>query len=161
MKNFVLFLFMLFSISVQAQNSARNAGVKIGVMAPGKQNAITDVSGVKVGHTTLIEGTSVRTGATAILPHGGNIFQQKVPAAIYVGNGFGKLAGVTQVKELGNLETPIVLTNTLSVSTAWEAVVDHTLQQQGNESVQSVNPVVGETNDGWLNDIRGRHITKA
>src|SRR6186713_3754168 len=128
MKNFVLFLFMLFSISVQAQNSARNAGVKIGVMAPGKQNAITDVSGVKVGHTTLIEGTSVRTGATAILPHDGNIFQEKVPAAIYVGNGFGKLAGSTQVMELGNIETPIVLTNTLNVATAIDALISFTLQ---------------------------------
>ena len=129
-------------------------------MPTGKLNAITDVAGVKVGHTTLIKGDSVRTGVTAILPHDGNIFQQKVPAAVYVGNGFGKLAGSTQIRELGNLETPIILTNTLSVATAMNAVIDYTLKQEDNANVFSVNAVVGETNDGYLNDIRGRHVTE-
>lgn len=133
-------------------------GIKIGVLTTGKMNAITDVSGVMVGHRTLKHNDNVRTGVTAILPHGGNIFQSKVPAAVYVGNGFGKLAGSTQITELGYIETPIVLTNTLNVSTAMEAVISHTLNQKGNEDVQSVNAVVGETNDGYLNDIRGRHV---
>ena len=135
-------------------------GLHIGVMTPGKWDAITDVPGVKVGQTTLVQGDSVRTGVTAIVPYDGNIFQQKVPAAIFVGNGFGKLAGSTQVMELGNLETPVVLTNTLSVGTAVEAVVQYTLGEKGNASVQSVNAVVGETNDGYLNDIRGMHVRK-
>lgn len=142
------------------QQRARDLGLKIGVLETGKYNAITDVKGVSVGHTTLIKDNHIRTGVTAILPHSGNLFQQKVPAAIYVGNGFGKLAGSTQVKELGNLESPIVLTNTLSVATAMDAVIDFTLKQTGNETVQSVNAVVGETNDGFLNDIRGRHVSK-
>lgn len=153
-------LFVFFSQSLTAQNRARDLGIKIGVMTPGKLNAITDVSGVKVGQVTLSEGSAVRTGVTAILPHGGNLFQEKVPAAIYVGNGFGKLAGSTQVIELGNLETPVVLTNTLSVATGIDAIVEYTLNLKGNESVQSVNAVVGETNDGYLNDIRGRHVKK-
>jgi D-aminopeptidase len=158
---YLLIFPFLFSLSMQAQTKrARDLGIRIGVLPTGKLNAITDVKGVRVGHTTLVRGDSVRTGVTAILPHDGNLFQQKVPAAIYVGNGFGKLAGVTQVRELGNLETPVVLTNTLSVATAMDAVIDYTLQQKGNESVQSVNAVVGETNDGWLNDIRGRHLKK-
>jgi len=123
-------------------------------------NAITDVAGVHVGHFTLIRGDDVRTGATAILPHPGNIFQEKVPAAIVVGNGFGKLVGVSQVEELGVLETPILLTNTLNVWEAAATLVEHTLQQAGNEAVGSVNPVVGETNDGYLNDIRGRHLQR-
>lgn len=161
MKYPALILFVLIAfVHLQAQNRARDLGVKIGVLAPGKLNAITDVSGVKVGHRTLIEGSSVRTGVTAILPHDGNLFQEKVPAAIYVGNGFGKLAGSTQVMELGNIETPIVLTNTLGVATAMDAVVEYTLFQKGNENVQSVNAVVGETNDGYLNDIRGQHVQK-
>src|ERR1700722_17946786 len=138
---------------------ARDLGLHIGVLSPGPYDAITDVGGVKVGHTTIVRGDSLRTGVTAILPYDGNIFQQKVPAAIFVGNGFGKLAGITQVQELGNLETPIVLTNTLSVGMAIEAVVQYTLRQKGNETVQSVNAVVGETNDSWLNDIRGMHVT--
>lgn len=142
------------------QNRVRDFGIETGVMQPGKFNSITDVAGVKVGHTTLIKGDSVRTGVTAILPFEGNIFQQKVPAAIFVGNGFGKLAGSTQVNELGNLETPIVLTNTLSVATAMDALIDYTLHQNGNEKVASVNAVVGETNDGYLNDIRGMHVSK-
>lgn len=135
-------------------------GLKIGVLPAGKLNAITDVPGVKVGHKTLVIGSSVRTGVTAILPYSGNLFQMKVPAAIYVGNGFGKLTGSTQVAELGSLESPIILTNTLSVAAAIEGVVEYTLSQKGNENIQSVNAVVGETNDGYLNDIRGRHVSK-
>ncbi len=134
---------------------ARDLGVAPGVFEPGPLNAITDVAGVKVGHTTIIEGDTIRTGVTAILPHGGNLFQEKVAGAVFVGNAFGKLAGSTQVRELGTIETPIVLTNTLSVGTAVEAVVRWTLQQPGNENVRSVNALVGETNDGGLNDIRG------
>ena len=156
----LLILMVALTTQAMAQNRkrAREYGVKIGVLPTGKHNAITDVKGVTVGHTTLVQGENIRTGATAILPHDGNIFQQKVPAAVYVGNGFGKLAGTTQVQELGNLETPIILTNTLGVGTAMNAVIDYTLQQRGNEQVQSVNAVVGETNDGYLNDIRGRHV---
>ena len=159
MKNSVLLLviFLLFQ-PIYSQERIRDLGIEIGVIPTGKLNSITDVAGVLVGHTTLIKGDSVHTGVTAILPHSGNIFQQKVPAAIYVGNGFGKLAGITQVNELGNIETPIILTNTLSVATAINAVIGYTLNQTGNETVQSVNAVVGETNDGYLNDIRGRHI---
>jgi len=143
----------------QAQNlRARDYGIKIGVFPPGKWNAITDVDGVSVGHTTLIAGTDIRTGVTAIIPHQQDLYQYKVPAAIYIGNGFGKLTGYSQVKELGNIETPIVLTNTLSVPEAAGALINYTLNQPGNEAVRSVNPVVGETNDGYLNDIRGRHI---
>ncbi len=140
---------------------AREFGLVVGVLPAGPLNAITDVAGVKVGQVTLIEGRDVRTGVTAVLPHGGNVFEDKVPAGISVGNGYGKLTGVTQVRELGTIETPIVLTNTLSVPTAADAVIDWTLGLPGNERVGSVNPVVGETNDGWLNDIRGRHVTKA
>lgn len=140
---------------------AREFGLVVGVLPTGPLNAITDVPGVMVGQVTLIEGKDVRTGVTAVLPHGGNIFQDKVPAGISVANGYGKLTGVTQVEELGTLETPVVLTNTLSVPTAADAVIDWTLGLPGNERVESVNPVVGETNDGWLNDIRGRHVTKA
>lgn len=150
-----------FAVPDLMAQSARELGLHIGVMEPGKWNAITDVAGVKVGHRTLIKGDSVRTGVTVILPHDGNLFQEKVPAAVFVGNGFGKLAGTTQVMELGNLETPIALTNTLSVPVAMEAVVEYTLNQSGNEGVQSVNAVVGETNDGWLNDIRGMHVQKS
>ncbi|CAM3626825.1 P1 family peptidase [Pontibacter korlensis] len=159
---FLLLLMIIFADQAQSQipKRVREYGVRIGVLSTGKYNAITDVAGVTVGHTTLIKGDQVRTGVTAILPHTTNIFQQKVPAAVYVGNGFGKLAGTTQVQELGNLETPIVLTNTLNVATAMNAVVGYTLQQPGNEEVQSVNAVVGETNDGYLNDIRGRHVTE-
>ncbi len=138
----------------------RALGIHIGVLPTGKYNAITDVAGVKVGHFTLVKGDSVHTGATAILPYNGNIFQQKVPAAIHIGNGFGKLAGYSQVEELGNLETPIILTNTLSVPVAAEALIDYTLAQPGNENVRSVNPLVGETNDGGLNDIRDRHLQR-
>jgi D-aminopeptidase len=142
------------------QKDLRDYGVDIGVLQPGKWNAITDVPGVEVGQKTLIEGDDVRTGVTAILPHAGNIFQDKVPAAVYVGNGFGKLTGTTQIEELGNIETPIVLTNTLSVPTAADALIDYTFSFPANDDVRSVNPVVGETNDGYLNDIRGRHVTR-
>ncbi|QRR03002.1 DmpA family aminopeptidase [Dyadobacter sandarakinus] len=159
MKIIVLAACIVLSLSVHAQR-ARDKGIIIGVLPTGALNAITDVAGVKVGQVTLSEGADVRTGVTAILPHEGNIFQQKVQAAIYIGNGFGKLAGYSQVEELGTLETPVVLTNTLSVPTASEAIIDWVLSQQGNENVRSVNPVVGETNDGFLNDIRGRHIRK-
>ncbi|MCC7400642.1 MAG: P1 family peptidase [Chitinophagaceae bacterium] len=156
---------ILFSFSVQIsmaqQTDNEVAPVKTGFLPQGKLNAITDVAGVLVGQYTLVQGDSVRTGVTAILPYGGNIFQQKVPAAIFTGNGFGKLAGSTQVMELGNIETPIILTNTLSVPTAMNAVISYTLQQKGNEDVQSVNAVVGETNDGYLNDIRGRHVKES
>lgn len=137
---------------------ARDLGLEPGVLRPGELNAITDVDGVLVGQTTIVRGDSVRTGVTAILPHSGNLYVDKVPAAVYVGNGFGKAAGFLQVEELGTLETPVVLTNTLSVSTAMRAVVDWTLEQPGNQNVRSVNAVVGETNDGFLNDIRGFHV---
>lgn len=143
----------------QQQKPAEAYGIKIGVMQKGPTNSIVDVAGVKVGHITLILGDSIRTGVTAILPHGNNLFQQKVPAAVYTGNGFGKLAGVTQIKELGNIESPVVLTNTLSVAEGINGIIQYTLAQKGNEQVQSVNAVVGETNDGALNDIRGKHIT--
>ena len=140
---------------------ARELGIQPGVLPTGKLNAITDVAGVKVGHVTLRIGDNVRTGVTAILPHDGNIFQHKVPAAVYAGNGFGKLIGSTQIDELGVIESPIVLTNTLSVWRAAEALADYVLGQKGNESVRSVNVVVGETNDGTLNDIRGMHVEKS
>jgi D-aminopeptidase len=139
---------------------ARDLGIAPGALTPGPLNAITDVAGVRVGHTTIVEGDTVRTGVTAVLPHGGNLFQDKVPGAVFVGNAFGKLAGSTQVQELGTIETPIVLTNTLSVGVAVDAVVRWTLSQPGNESVRSVNALVGETNDGTLNDIRGLHVTR-
>ncbi len=139
---------------------ARDIGIEVGVLKPGKWNAITDVLGVKVGHTTVIKGDSIRTGITAVLPHDGNLFQNKVPAAVFVGNGFGKLLGSTQIEELGNIETPILLTNTLNVPKVADALIDYMLGLAGNENVRSVNPLVGETNDGWLNDIRGRHVSK-
>ncbi len=140
---------------------ARDIGLAPGVLAPGPLNAITDVAGVLVGQVTIWEGESVRTGVTAILPHGGNLFQEKVPGAIHLGNAFGKLVGYTQVEELGFIESPVVLTNTLSVWEAADAVVTHVLALRGNEEVRSVNPVIGETNDGFLNDIRGRHVREA
>jgi D-aminopeptidase len=137
---------------------ARDLGLAPGVFPPGPLNAISDVAGVRVGHLTLVAGDRVRTGVTAVLPHAGNVFAEKVPGAVFVGNAFGKLAGSTQVRELGTIETPIVLTNTLAVGPALEAVVAWTLEQPGNEGVRSVNALVGETNDGVLNDIRGRHV---
>ncbi len=162
-----IFLIAFFSISLLtsffSQSSdlrprAREIGLHIGLFKPGTMNAITDVSGVKVGQVTLIEGDWVRTGVTAIIQHEGNLFKEKVPAAIYVGNGFGKLVGFTQMEELGQIETPIVLTNTLSVWEAANTIVQFMLALPGNESVRSLNPVVGETNDGTLNDIRGMYV---
>lgn len=146
----------------EAQNGrrprAREAGVIVGVIPPGALNSITDVASVTVGHATVIRGENVRTGVTAILPHGGNLFREKVPGAVFIGNAFGKLAGSTQVNELGEIETPIMLTSTLNVPRVADAVMDYMLGLPGNEDVQSVNPLVGETNDGYLNDIRGRHV---
>jgi D-aminopeptidase len=139
---------------------ARDLGIAPGAMETGPLNAITDVGGVLVGQTTIVQGGAVRTGVTAVLPHGGNLFREKVPGAVFVGNAFGKLAGSTQVEELGTIESPIVLTNTLSVGAAMDAVVRWSIAQPGNESVRSVNALVGETNDGTLNDIRGFHITR-
>jgi len=143
----------------QGRERARDLGIKTGILETGSFNAITDVDGVLVGHKTIIEGDDVRTGVTAILPHSGNLFRSRVPAAVYVGNGFGKALGFTQVQELGELETPLALTNTLSIFNAAHGVADYVLNQPGNESVRSVNPVVGETNDGWLNNIRKRVVT--
>ena len=145
--------------STQQRQGTKELGIKVGVLPRGALNSITDVAGVMVGHKTIIKGDDIRTGVTAILPHSGNIFQEKVPGAVFVGNGFGKLAGSTQIEELGEIETPIVLTSTLSVPRASDAVLDYVLGLSGNEKVQSVNPLVAETNDGYLNDIRGRHIT--
>ncbi|HZX11531.1 MAG TPA: P1 family peptidase [Acidobacteriota bacterium] len=163
-KSVPVFCCLLLAISFLWGNErprVREAGIEVGLFKPGEWNAITDVNGVRVGHTTLIRGEDIRTGVTVILPHGGNVFQDKVPGAVYVANGFGKLTGTTQINELGSLETPIVLTNTLSVPTAADAVLDYVLSYPGNERVGSVNPVVGETNDGYLNDIRGRHVKKS
>ena len=164
---FALTLLLTLCCSVMAQDAARpegrgrirDFGIEPGIFHPGTYNAITDVPGVRVGQVTLIEGEDIRTGVTAIVPHEGNLFRKKCPAAVYVGNGFGKLAGVTQIRELGNIETPIVLTNTLSVAQGIEGVLSYSLNVKGNENVRSVNAVVGETNDGQLNDIRGRHVT--
>ncbi len=136
---------------------AREAGVIVGILPTGPLNSITDVNGVLVGHNTIVRGENVRTGVTAILPHKGNLFREKVPGAVFIGNAFGKLAGSTQVNELGEIETPIMLTSTLNVPRVADALIDYMLALPGNEDVQSINPVVGETNDGYLNDIRGRH----
>lgn len=156
---------LLLTSFTSAQNTTSNTrprtsdlGLKIGVLARGPLNAITDVEGVEVGQTTIIRGDDIRTGVTAILPHSGNLFREKVPAGIFVGNGFGKLAGSTQVEETGDIETPILLTNTLSVPQVADAMIQYMLALPENRDVLSINPVVGETNDGYLNDIRGRHI---
>ena len=154
----------LTDVNAQAPSGrarAQELGIHVGMMTPGPLNMITDVPGVKVGHLTRFEGDNIRTGVTAILPHGGNLFRDKVPGAIYNFNSFGKMAGSLQVEELGNIETPIVLTNTLNVGTAVEALVAYMLGLEGNENIRSVNALVGETNDGYLNDIRGQHITTA
>lgn len=148
------------ALSGQQRPRARDLGITPGAGSPGALNAITDVAGVRIGQTTVIRGDNVRTGVTAILPHEGNLFREKVPGGVFVGNAFGKLAGSTQVQELGTIETPIVLTNTLAVGTAMDAVVRWTLEQPGNTAVRSVNALVGETNDGGLNDIRGLHVTR-
>lgn len=164
----LVFSFLIFccligpSLTSKAQDAkrprARDAGVVVGVLPTGSLNSITDVAGVAVGHTTLIRGDDIRTGVTAILPHGGNLFREKVPGAVFIGNAFGKLAGSTQVNELGEIETPIMLTSTLNVPRVADATIDYMLALPGNETVQSINPLVGETNDGYLNDIRGRHV---
>ena len=161
MKRSLLPLLILVQLAGQSgRPRARDLGLAPGVFPPGSLNAITDVGGVRVGQVTLIEGDAVRTGVTAIIPAEGNLFQEKVPGAVFVGNAFGKLAGSTQVEELGTIETPVVLTNTLNVGTAMEGVIAYTLAQPGNEAVASVNAVVGETNDGGLNDIRGMHVKR-
>ncbi|EQB15600.1 DmpA family aminopeptidase [Sphingobium lactosutens] len=158
-------LLLLPAVPIQARTEdrprAREAGVTVGILRPGPLNAITDVKGVKVGHVTLPRSRDVNTGVTAILPHGGNIFQDKVPAGFVAYNAFGKFMGSTQVVELGEVETPILLTNTLNVAEAAAAAVEWTLAQPGNEEVRSVNAIVGETNDGLLNDIRARHVSIA
>jgi D-aminopeptidase len=141
-----------------ARPRAREIGLIVGSLDPGPLDAITDVEGVRVGHTTLIQGDFVRTGVTVVLPHGGNLFRDKVPGAVYVGNAFGKLAGSTQVEELGEIESPIALTSTLNVPRVADALIDYLLGLPGNQAVRSVNPLVAETNDGYLNDIRGRHV---
>ena len=156
-----LALAMTSPADAQHRPRAREAGISFGVLPTGPLNTITDVAGVKVGQVTLIDGANVRTGVTAILPHGVNLYQDKVPAGFAVGNAYGKFMGSTQVKELGEIETPILLTNTLNVPEAAAGIIEWTLRQPGNEQVRSVNAVVGETNDGTLNDIRGRHVTPA
>jgi D-aminopeptidase len=148
------------ALAEQARPRIREIGLRIGVLPTGSLNAITDVPGVKIGHTTIVKGENIRTGVTAILPHSGNLFHEKVPGAVFIGNGFGKLAGSTQIEELGEIETPILLTSTLSVPRVADAVMDYMLQLSGNEDVRSINPVVAETNDGMLNDGRGRHVTR-
>ena len=150
----------LMTTGADARPRAREAGIEIGVLAPGPLNAITDVAGVRVGHVTLIEGRSVRTGVTAVLPHGDNLYRDKVPAGFAVANGYGKFMGSTQIAELGEIETPILLTNTLNLPEAAAGIIDWTVRQPGNEDVRSVNAVVGETNDGFLNDIRARPVTR-
>src|SRR5213592_3603916 len=149
---------LVVTIVAQSRPRARDIGIAPGVLAPGPMNAITDVDGVRVGHTTIGQGDTVRTGVTAIVPHAGNVFRDKVAGAVFVGNAFGKLAGATQVHELGTIETPIVLTNTLGVGAALEGVVAEVLSWNGNEDVHSVNAVVGETNDGGLSDIRALRV---
>ncbi|HEU5248142.1 MAG TPA: P1 family peptidase [Candidatus Udaeobacter sp.] len=159
----VVLLLLVCLVSAQSASSntrprASDLGLKVGILPSGPLNAITDVAGVEVGHTTIISGDNIRTGVTAVLPHSGNIYREKVPGAVLVGNGYGKLTGSTQIDETGEIETPILLTNTASVPRVADAVMTYILTLPGNEGVLSVNPVVGETNDGYLNDIRGRHI---
>lgn len=160
-KAFFILVVLSLSLTVFAQNRGRvrDFGIEPGILTPGKYNAITDVKGVTVGQKTLIVGDSIRTGVTVVVPHQGNIFRKKVPAAVYVGNGFGKALGFTQVEELGNIETPIALTSTLNIFLVANSLIDYTLSIPENSKIRSVNPVVGETNDGWLNDVRGRYTT--
>ena len=148
------------AVGSQERPRARDLGIAPGRLRPGRSMPSPTSRASRVGHTTVVSAESVRTGVTAILPHGGNLFREKVPGAVFVGNAFGKLAGSTQVEELGTIETPIVLTNTLAVGTALDAVVRWTLARPGNENVRSVNALVGETNDGALNDIRGMHVQR-
>jgi len=165
-REYVVLAALLLAGFVSAQTTTSNTrprasdlGLKVGILPTGRLNAITDVAGVEVGHTTIISGNNIRTGVTAVLPHSGNLYREKVPGAVLVGNGFGKLTGFTQVDEMGEIETPILLTNTASVPQVADAGTTYILTLPGNEDVVSVNPVVGETNDGYLNDIRGRHVT--
>ena len=157
-----LLLLALLPAGLAQQNPerprARDLGLIVGELPTGPLNAITDVGGVRVGHATLVRGENIRTGVTAVLPHGGNLFRDKVPGAVFIGNAFGKLAGSTQVNELGEIETPILLTSTLNVPRVADALLDYMLALPGNEDVRSINPLVAETNDGRLNDIRGRHV---
>jgi D-aminopeptidase len=162
----IVTVFVFTAAFIAAQNTTPNPrprasdlGLKVGILPTGPLDAITDVPGVAVGHTTIVRGDDIRTGVTAILPHSGNLYREKVPGAIFVGNGFGKLTGSTQVEELGDIETPILLTSTTSVPLVADALITYMLALPGNEDVLSINPVVGETNDGYLSDIRGRHIT--
>ena len=148
------------ALAQEKRARVRDIGIKIGILPTGELNSITDVAGVSVGQTTIISGDNIRTGVTAILPHSGNLFQDKVPGAVFVGNGFGKLAGSTQVNELGEIETPILLTSTLSVPKTADFLIDYMLALPGNQEVRSINPLVAETNDGGLNDIRSRPITR-
>jgi D-aminopeptidase len=159
----VFFALLLTSGSAQEKTSnvrprTSDLGLKVGILPVGPLNSITDVAGVKVGQTTIIRGDNIRTGVTAVLPHSGNLYREKVPGAIFVGNGFGKLAGSTQVEDLGDIETPVLLTSTTAVPRVADALITYVLKQPGNQDVLSVNPIVGETNDGYLNDIRERHI---
>src|SRR5580704_11451839 len=163
---FAIATVLLASVLASAQNPspaarprASDLGLKVGILPAGPLDAITDVAGVEVGQTTIIRGDNIRTGVTAVLPHSGNLYREKVPGGIFVGNGYGKLAGTTQVDELGNIETPILLTSTMSVFRVADALASYMFALPGNEDVLSLNPIVGETNDGYLNDIRGRHIT--
>src|SRR5438094_5273078 len=158
---------LLVTAAAVAQNTpsmtrprAADLGLKVGILPTGRLDAITDVAGVEVGHTTVIRGDNVRTGVTAVLPHSGNLYREKVPGAIFVDNGFGKLTGSTQVEEMGDIETPVLLTSTTSVPRVADALISYMLALPGNEDVLSINPLVGETNDGYLSDIRGRHITE-
>ena len=163
----VVVAMVLWAVSFAAAQDSTSAprprasglGLKIGILPAGPLDAITDVAGVEVGQTTIIRGDNIRTGVTAVLPHSGNLYREKVPGAIFTGNGFGKLAGSTQVDEMGDIETPILLTSTTSVPRVADALISYMLGLPGNEDVRSINPVVGETNDGYLSDIRGRHIT--
>ncbi|HEX2122329.1 MAG TPA: P1 family peptidase [Thermoanaerobaculia bacterium] len=158
MKLLIALTLLLATANSPARPRARDVGIAPGNLPPGAHNAITDVGGVRVGHTSVIRGENVRTGVTVVLPHGGNLFREKVPGAVFVGNGFGKLMGSTQIEELGEIESPIALTSTLNVPRVADALIDHMLALPGNEEVRSINVVVGETNDGRLNDIRGRHV---
>ncbi|HEX7152522.1 MAG TPA: P1 family peptidase [Thermoanaerobaculia bacterium] len=160
MKRLLLIVLFTVSLSAAERPRLRDLGVTIGILPTGQLNAITDVAGVRVGHTTVMAPAGVNTGVTAVLPHGGNLFREKVPAAVFVVNGFGKLIGTTQIDELGELESPILLTSTLNVPRVADALIDHMLALPGNEEVKSINVVVGETNDGRLNDIRGRHVNR-
>jgi D-aminopeptidase len=154
----IMAIFAALTAGAEVRPRARDIGLSPGILAAGPLNAITDVAGVRVGHATVVRGDAVRTGVTAIIPHGGNLFREKVPGAVFTGNGFGKLMGSTQIDELGEIESPILLTNTLNVGRVADAAIDYMLALPGNEDVRSINIVVGETNDGGLNDIRGRHV---